>query len=308
MIRSRRRRADRQGMILLNVLIVVAIAAAAVTVMIVAQDIEVRRSIRLHDAAQAQAYARAGELSAIVALRRDALTAPAIDTLTEPWAQIDQQAIAIPGGEFALSIADEQARFNVNAVAKGDAISSFALVNIGEAAGVPRATITLIAATVSTLGPLRDDGPLRTLGVDPAELDRLAPYIVFLPNDATLNLNTADPVLLEIILRDPAVVRRVVDRRRQGGLSPEEVAALGATGLIGAGSNHFRVETTVRVGDVVRRTSSRIERVSTPLGPRVSVTTRRRLTPGWRLISPASIKSPRRRLSSLVRKGRKSRV
>lgn len=273
------RRSDRQGMILLNVLVVVAIAAAAVTVMIVAQDIEVRRSIRLHDAAQAQAYSRAGELSAVVALRRDALTAPAIDAMSEPWARIGQQTVAIPGGAFALSISDEQARFNVNAVAQGDAISSFALVNIGEAAGVPRGTVNLIAATVLTLGPLRDDGPLRTAGVDPAELDRLAPYIVFLPEDATLNLNTADPILLGIILRDPAVVRRVLDRRNQGGLSPEDVAALGATGLIGPSSSHFRVETTVRVGDVVRRTSSRIERVATPLGPRVAVVARRRLAP-----------------------------
>ncbi|MDP1913752.1 general secretion pathway protein GspK [Brevundimonas sp.] len=276
----RRRRADRRGMILLNVLIVVAIAAAAVTVMIVAQDIEVRRSIRLHDAAQAQAYARAGELSAAVALRRDALTTPMIDTVSEPWAQIGQQTIAIPGGSFALSIADEQARFNVNAVAKGDAISSFALVNIGEAAGVSRQTINFIAAAVLALGPLRDDGPLRTSGIDPAELDRLAPYIVFLPEDATLNINTADPALVGTILRDPAIVRRVLDRRRQGGLSPEDVAALGATGLIGAGSSHFRVETTVRVGDVVRRTSSRIERIATPLGPRVAVTARRRLPAG----------------------------
>ncbi len=277
MIRRRRHRPHRQGMILLHVLVVVAIAAAAVTVMIVAQDIEVRRSIRLHDAAQAQAYARAGELSAVVALRRDALTAPTIDVLSEPWGQIGQQAIVIPGGAFALSIADEQARFNVNAVARGDAISSFALVNIGQAAGVPRETIGFIAATILTLGPLRDDGPLRTAGVDPAELDRLAPYIVFLPEDATLNLNTADPVLLQIILRDETVVRRVLARRGQGGLSQDEVAALGATGLVGASSRHFRVETTVRVGEVVRRTSSRIERVATPTGPRVTVIARRRL-------------------------------
>jgi general secretion pathway protein K len=266
-------------MILLNVLIVVAIAAAAVTVMIVAQDIEVRRAIRLHDAAQAQAYGRAGELSAIVALRRDALTAPDRDTLGEPWAQIGQQAIAIPGGEFALSIADEQARFNVNAVGTGDAIAAFAFLNIGQAAGVQRTTLNAIALAVATLGELRDDGPLRTAGIDPAELDRLAPYVVFLPADAKLNLNTADPALIGVILRDPAVARRVVDRRNQGGLSPEDVAALGAPALIGAGSDHFRVETTVRVGDVVRRTSSRIERQATATGPRVAVTSRRRLPP-----------------------------
>lgn len=267
-------------MILLNVLIVVAIAAAAVTVMIVAQDIEVRRSIRLHDAAQAQAYGRAGELSAIVALRRDALTAPEIDTAAEPWARIGQQAIAIPGGVFAMTIADDQARFNVNAVAEGDAIPASAFLNIGEAAGVSRATLNVIVLTVSTLGPLRDDGPLRTAGVDPADLDRLAPYVVFLPPDATLNLNTADPTLLGIILQDSGIARRVVDRRNHGGLSPEDVAMLGVAGLVGAGSSHFRVEITVRVGEVIRRTSSQIERVETPLGPRVAVTSRRRLPAG----------------------------
>ena len=81
----------RKGMILLNVLIIVAISAAAVTVMLVAQDIGVRRTIRLHDAAQAQAYSRAGELSAVVARVRDAVTAPETDSISEPWAAIGQR-------------------------------------------------------------------------------------------------------------------------------------------------------------------------------------------------------------------------
>lgn len=275
---QRSRRDDRRGMILLNVLIVVAIAAAAVTVMIVAQDMQVRRSIRLHDAAQAQAYGRAGELSAVVALRRDGLTAPTLDTLDEPWAKIGQQTISIPGGEFALSIADEQARFNINAVARGDAVSAYALLNIAAAAEVPRTTVELIALTVSALGPIRDDGPLRTAGVDPADLRKLAPYVTFLPPDARVNLNTADQALLEILLQDPEAVQRVLRARVRGGLRPDEAMGFSAGGLMGVTSDHFRVDTTVRVGDVVRRTSSVIERVATPDGPRVTVISRRRLS------------------------------
>jgi general secretion pathway protein K len=44
----------REGMILLNVLLVMAVASVAVLIMIAAQDLEVQRSTRLRDAAQAQ--------------------------------------------------------------------------------------------------------------------------------------------------------------------------------------------------------------------------------------------------------------
>lgn len=270
---------ERRGMILLNVLIVVAIAAAAVTVMIVAQDLEVQRSTRLHDAAQAQAYGRAGELSAVVALRRDAITTPAVDAMSEPWAQIGQRAITIPNGLFALSIADEQARFNVNSVRAGDAVSAFALINIGEAAEVPRETINLIAQTVSTIGPLRDDGALRIAGVSAQELDRLAPYITFLPRSAPVNVNTADPALLTILLQDQAVVRRLVERRARIPVTADEVAALGPPGLVGVRSDHFRIETDIQVGEIKRKTSTRITRTQTPEGWRVFVASRRRLAP-----------------------------
>lgn len=274
-----RRRDDRQGMILLNVLVVVAIAAAAVTVMIVAQDIEVQRSTRLHDAAQAQAYSRAGELSAIVALRRDALTTPTVDTMKEPWAKIGQRTLDIPGGSFALTIADEQARFNVNAVARGDVIPATVLMVIGERVGVSRANTNLIIVAVSALAPLRDDGPLRSAGVDPADLDRLAPYITFLPAGSAVNLNTAEPGLMEILLQDPVAVRRIVQRRDQVPVTAQEAASLGPPGLVGARSDHFRVESDVRVGDIRRRTSARIDRVKTPEGWRVTVASRHRLPP-----------------------------
>jgi general secretion pathway protein K len=277
---SRPGRGARTGMVLLNVLIVVAISAAAVTVMIVAQDIQVRRTIRLHDAAQAQSYARAGELSAITALRRDALTTPDVDVASEPWAQIGQTAVAIPNGGFALSIADEQARFNVNALALGEPIPAGALLEIARLTGVSRETVSIIEATVLALGPIRDDGPLRAAGVDPEDLARLAPLVVFLPPEAKLNVNTADPALLEMILRDPAAVRRVLARRSAGGLSAEEAAGLGAGGLFTASSAHFRVTTDVRVGAVRRLTVSRVSRSEDAEGrPRVTVTARRRLTP-----------------------------
>ena len=267
----------RQGMILLNVLIIVAISAAAVTVMLVAQDIGVRRTIRLHDAAQAQAYSRAGELSAVVALRRDAVTAPETDSVSEPWAAIGQTPIQIPNGRFALSIADEQARFNVNAIAGGDPAASLALLAIGDQAGVDRAAIGDIVATVRLLGPLRDDGPLRTAGVDPAALDRLA-AMGRLPAPKRRAQPEHGVAGAPVRAHTRPRRSRASDRRPSDCASPaDQVASLGLQGLAGVRSDFFRVETDVSVGDVRRLASTLIERRVDDGGVRVSVIARRRL-------------------------------
>ena len=269
-------RGRREGMILLNVLIVIAVCAAAVTVMIVAQDIEVQRSTRLHQAAQAQVYGRAGELSAVVALRRDGEISPAVDSLAEPWAQIGQQSGGIPGGEFALAVSDDQALFNLNSVANGDPVATSVLIRIGYAAGVSRESVETIALTLALVGPIRDDGPLRTAGVNPADLQRLKPWVTFLPAEATLNINTASHDLIAIVLNDPALARSVIDQRSRTALTPEAILALGAPQLVGARSDNFRVETVIRVGEVRRRTVSRIQRSIGSEGVRVRVVSRRR--------------------------------
>ena len=271
------RRCDREGMILLNVLVIVAIAAATVAVMIASEDIQVQRAIRLHDAAQAQAYARAGELSAVTALRRDGLTAPDVDAYGEPWGAIGQQAIAIPGGRFALSVADEQARFNINALVRSDAIPASRFARLARNAGLDAEAIAQIATVVAAVGPLRDEGVLRTAGVAPGDLDRLRPLISFLPTDAELNLNTVDGDLLGALIDDPRLLRPLLERRtRNGSLTEADVAAAGLTGLGGYTSNHFLVTTVVRVGDVTQTTRSRLTRIIEPTGSRVAVTSRRR--------------------------------
>jgi len=271
------RRLDREGMILLNVLVIVAIAAATVAVMIASEDIQVQRSIRLHDAAQAQAYARAGELSAVTALRRDGLTAPESDAYAESWGAIGQQAIAIPGGKFALSIADEQARFNLNALVTGDAVAVARFGRVGRGAGLAPGTIVQIATIVEAVGPLRDEGVLRTAGIPAGDLDRLRPLVAYLAPDAKLNLNTVDGGLLGVLVDDPRLLRPLLERRARNGLLTEaDVAAAGLTGLGGFTSNHFLVTTVVRVGDVTQTTRSRLTRTIDPTGSRVTVAARRR--------------------------------
>jgi general secretion pathway protein K len=273
------RLARREGMILLNVLLVLAVASVAVLIMVSTQDIEVQRSTRLRDAAQANAYARAGELSAVTTLRRDALVAAGTDNLTEDWAKLGQQDIAVPGGRFALAIEDDQSRFNLNAMHSGEAAPIALFQAIGAELNVDPASLIRIATVVRVAGPLSDDGLIVAAGVPRADLDKLKPYVVILPEEAAINLNTVGLPLLSLITRDPDVARKLVEARtRRGFLMPADLSAEGAPALTGVGftSNHYRVITTVTVGDVTQALDSRIARIRRDRVVDVVVTGRRR--------------------------------
>jgi general secretion pathway protein K len=269
----------REGMILLNVLLVLAVASVAVLIMVSTQDIEVQRSTRLRDAAQANAYARAGELSAVTTLRRDALVAAGTDNLAEPWAQLGQQDISVPGGRFALAIEDEQSRFNLNAMHSGEAAPIALFQAIGASLNIDPASMIRIASVVRVAGPLTDDSLIVAAGVPRADLDTLRPWVAILPEGATINLNTVGLPLLSLMTQDPEVARKLIEvRARNGLLTPADVANEGAPTLAGTGftSNHYRVITTVTVGDVTQALDSRIARIRRDRTVDVVVTGRRR--------------------------------
>lgn len=269
----------REGMILLNVLLVLAVASVAVLIMVSTQDIEVQRSTRLRDAAQANAYARAGELSAVTALRRDALVAAGTDNLTEDWARLGQQAITVPGGRFALAIEDDQSRFNLNSLHTGEPAPIALFQAIGASLNVEPAALVRIASVVRVAGPLTDDRLIVAAGVPRADLDRLAPFIAILPEDAAINLNTVGLPLLTLMTKDDEVARKLIEvRARNGFLMPADLSNAGAPTLPGTGytSNHYRVVTTVTIGDVTQVLDSRIARIRRDRAVDVVVTGRRR--------------------------------
>jgi general secretion pathway protein K len=256
------RRPDREGMILLNVLLVVAMASVTVLIMVAGQDIELQRSARLRDVAQASAYARAGELSAITSLRRDGIVAAGTDNLAEPWAALSQTSIAIPRGRFALTIEDEQARFNLNTLVSPEATAITLFQRIGTAVGVAPETLIRIATVVRMAGPLADSRLLVAAGVPQGDLVLLEPFVSILPVEAQLNLNTVREPLLAIVLRDPVAARTLVEQRdRVGYLTPADLGTVGAssTGL-GFTSDHFRTVTAVTVGDVQQVVTSQLSR------------------------------------------------
>lgn len=257
-------RRDEEGMILINVLLFVALAASVVAIMIVSQDIAMTRTTRMREAAQALAIAEGGELSAITALRRDAIESPEADYPGEPWGAVREAGARIEGGTFDLAIADAQSRLNVNSLRGGDALSVSLLLRIATAVRLPADLALRAAALIRLAGPIDDLSALPLSGIDPATLARLSGLLTAIPGESgRINLNSVGEDLLGILLDDPAAAHRLIAvRDRQGFLRPEDFAAAGMLQPPGTGftSDTYWIRARVQIGDARQQVTTLLVR------------------------------------------------
>lgn len=271
----------RKGVILLNVLLVVSVAAIVVMLMMTSQDVAIDRTVRFREAGQARAYTRAGEASVIVALRRDAASAPASDHSREPWGAVEDRNVAIRGGQFSLKVHDDQARFNLNSIGTGNPVARAHLAQILETLGLSKDLLNPVVTHVSTSGPLTSLDALLLAGLRPADIETLSQLVTALPRETSVNINAADERLLAVLFGNPVTARLLASRRQDRGyLTPADLSALNAFLPPGAGftSNFFTVETEVQVGETRQRTASSLVRRASPGGTRVVVYARQRLS------------------------------
>jgi general secretion pathway protein K len=259
-------------MILVNVLMIVALAASVLALMLSGEDGALQRSTRLREAARANAIARGGELSAISALRRDALVNPDSDDLSEAWANIADAGVKIEGGTFAFVIGDAQARYNINALARGDILSRDVFARIVVAAEISPEAAVRIATLLEFGGPVADLAGLRQVGIDERDIAKLAVFLTALPEDAPVNINTASEPLLAVLLNNPSVARTLVARReRGGGLTRDDLAAARVILPPGTGftSRYFWARGRVTIGDTSQQLVSLLQRRMTGERPEV---------------------------------------
>lgn len=259
---------DDEGMILVNVLLFIAIASGILLLMISAEDIGLERGLRMREAARAQAVARGGEISALTALRRDALVAPDIDDSREPWGALAEHGAPIDGGRFDLAIADAQGRFNINAVMKPDPVALGTLAKIAAAVGMNEEQAAKAVGALRSVGPISDIRPLAMIGLDPGQLARLSRLITALPYASTINLNAANEDLLAILTGDALAARKMIALRdRQGYLSAADLTTLDVAMPQGTGftSNLFWVRSRVTIGDTSQQITSLIARKNDPV-------------------------------------------
>lgn len=283
---SRPPRRDERGMILINVLVIVMLASLVLAIILSGDDADASRAQRLRDAAQARGVARGAELSAVVALRRDLVSGRQGDTLTEPWADIGDKDVAIPGGRFSFDVTDAQARFNINTLLDDDPAARAALSRIFVAAGVRVETVDGVGVLLRTGGPIRDLADLARAGLSPAEVSRIAVYCTALPKSTNVNVNTAPEALLSVLLGNPTLARSLVALRR-GSLGLTQPDLLANQIVLPPGStmtsDFFWARGQVTIGDTTQQLTSLLHR-SFISGKPVVVTLRR-----WRGRPPLQV-------------------
>ncbi|MEO8060475.1 MAG: type II secretion system minor pseudopilin GspK [Burkholderiales bacterium] len=241
-----------------------------------------------------------------------------VDHLGEPWAVPLAEArlstfLAAdanntddgPEAFLSGSITDAQARYNVTNLvdpAKGviNPLEFAAFEQLCQNVGVDSSVATLIAGGLrdalapagsgSANAPLLPESvaQLSWLGVDPASLELLAPYIVVLPVVTPVNVNTASAEVLVAVIKgnDHATAERLLQVRQRTpfsdlkkfwaqvpALAPQAGASAPPANL-SVNSSFFEVRGRLRLSDRVLEESSLVQRVQ---GRQVDVLRRERV-------------------------------
>lgn len=263
------------GVVLINVLVILSTASIVVFLMLTSQEISLRRAQSMAAATAADALARGAEASAVTALRRDMVTAPDTDNYTEAWAQVAQQEAGLLTGRFSVAIRDAQAKMNLTRLAGGAQAEVQALLRILDELEISRVDGARIAAEIASRPGLKNLSDLR--GISPETINALSPYVDFLPATATLNLNTAAPLLLRAVLNNRSAALRLESRRTGAGvLTPQDLERVGAVrpALAGFTSQNFDIDILAEVDGITVNLRSRIVRMESFAGRSVVVTRR----------------------------------
>ncbi len=281
----------QRGVALITVLLVVAIVTVVSAAMVARQQLSIRATSNQLQARQAWHYALGGEALAQAILARDLKGgepgAAAIDHLLEPWAQ-PLPAFEIDQGEILVRIEDLAGRFNLNDLLRDQqpnpaAVEQFRRLLLrlqisapyaerlldwldpdqqpsGELGAEDNVYLGLDTPYRSAGRRLHDLSELRLL-LDMREEDfqRLAPYVVALPPNVPLNVNTASAMVLSSLSDNLSLgaaeslveLRRAAPFRNSAAFLAQP--ALAGTTLQGTalavGSQFFQATSEVRLGD-----------------------------------------------------------
>ena len=299
----------QHGVALITALAIVAMAALAAVAMAHLMQLSIRRTGNILNADQGFYYTLGSEAWARGMLIRD-LQDPdkkSYDGTDEDWAQ-ELPPTPVEGGQVQAKTTDLQARFNLNDLYLDENSSAQAqqqvalelavfqrllgLLDLDES--IARATADWLDQDINPQFPdgaedntyLNLDTPYRTgntrmgdaselrlvKGVDAEAYEKLAPYIVALPESTPININTADPLVLQALLgamneetakqlatereENPFKDKKSFIDRLKALLDKNKVKSEEIDPVISVTSRFYQLETTVQMEDVSYRLRS----------------------------------------------------
>jgi general secretion pathway protein K len=299
----------QRGLALITAVFVVAIVSTVAAFMALGQQIWIRQAQNFSDRAQGDAVARGAANYALMVLREDAKSSATNgkDDYTEIWAK--PIATPVENGVGAGQIVDAQARFNLNDLVDattGRPNAAFVdvfnrlLTGLNINTGITNAIIDWIDPNDSPEPPggaesvdylllvppyraanksMSSIEELRLIkGMDAKTFATLARYVVALPKSSTsptssavttINVNTADPVLLGALYTTvPGNLKQVAESRKTAPFNTladfeTRVGAgkIASPNIASAKSDFFFLEVQTEFGRVNRGTRSLIQRV-----------------------------------------------
>ncbi len=256
------------GVILVNVLVVLALGAAIVVLMFTSQENLMDRTRRAAAMTQSEALVAGAEASLVTALRRDMQTAPQTDHFQEPWALATQEEVVLTSGRFSVEVTDARSRFDLNSLAAGRLSQQQMFVRLAKAIGLSDRAVTGTIDQLVRYGPVQNMYEITAL--DEQERRMLSAHVSLLPQPGPINVNTAGEVVLAAVLGSDSSARQLIKTRaRKGFLTQGDLTDAGVITMNGAGftSDVFDVQSTAEVDGVSLTLTSRLLR-KTELGQR----------------------------------------
>ncbi len=268
----------QDGVILMNVMVVLALSSAVLLAMLQLSDLGIARSQQFSDAAQGLAIMDGAEITAIAALRDDLRLSPEADHPGEAWAAVAQSDIAIEGGRFSVAIADATGKFNLTNLSQAAPQDAAFLIRILDALPLPEAARLQLLARLANPAPLSGLSDLLGSGLTPADVDVLATLLTVLPKPTAINLNTMPDTMFAVLAANPVQARLLQGlRARKGQLALSDFldAGLVAPVRVSVTSSYFALTTRVSLGNVTLARESLLQRRITPEGAAAMVIARR---------------------------------
>ncbi|KIQ57338.1 MULTISPECIES: type II secretion system protein GspK [Pseudomonas] len=258
----------QRGVALISVLLVLSLALLVIGGMLHSHRLLLHSSAQPLQQVQLRQLGLAGEAWAQAVLQESVAASSGVVDLSQDWAR-REPAWALDDAQVHVAIEDLSARLNLTPLLAQGQVDQ---VTLGRWARL-LALLDLPSMSLPQVGVVHELSQLRLLpGIDGPMLRRLAPWVVLLPKEARLNVNTAPPLLLMTLdgMEDEPA-RALAQRRRQTPYASVQaftndplVTGLGLSSHgLGVTSRWFRITVSVtRAGNRLRLASD-LERDAT---------------------------------------------